>query len=521
MQLPTPVPTLRSAMADLLGTSSDLCARDPSLRELGQVVDEQRASLNRPMRVAFVGRLNAGKSTMLNAFLGENLAPTGNGELTYNVSWIKYGETKEILAHLIDGTTTSVPVGSLDQLTRRDSNDPLLHRIRYLEFHHPNPMLKSFDLIDTPGLHSFWEKDSRNTQKLLTDPETRPHAIVLLFAETLRKEDNDELEKFHRSAGSMMSGLTAIGALTKVDIYEKGGKAALEEGRRVIAQIEETHPMARGNFFAILPVVGQTAYGAQILESADFATLEAVARLPKDVLSRLMRRELFAGREYPDDPTMPPLSARRILWEKLDAYGIDRALRGLGEGHSHADVQRYVYEETGVGKLRELVISHFGNRAYLIKSRTALGALKAKSLAVAQCVTGAASGVALKVGALVERIFLNEPRFKEFELLEKHYSGRVSFNPNELDDLLLLTGERGGSCANRLGLTESASPQEMLDVAQARAGYWKAIVNNPCEPEHRRASATILADSFFHIRNRVRDAVEHRKVAEELLAYEL
>ena len=116
------------------------------------------------MRVAFVGRLNAGKSTLLNAFLGENVAPTGNGELTYNVSWIKHGVPKRV-AHLVDGTAMEMSSSLVEELTQRNSSNPLRDRIRYFEIHHPSTMLRQFDLIDTPGLHSFYQNDSRKYTK--------------------------------------------------------------------------------------------------------------------------------------------------------------------------------------------------------------------------------------------------------------------------------------------------------------------------------------------------------------------
>ena len=264
-----------------------------------------------------------------------------------------------------------------------------------------------------------------NTQRLLIDPETRPHAIVFLFAETLRRDDNEELEKFHRCAGSLMSGLTAIGGLTKVDIAEEDDKSALEQGRRIIAQIEKDHPSARRNFYTILPVVGQAAYGAQVLDDADLNTLVALVGLPERRLTKLLKRSLFTKTEYSDEPEIPPLRDRQRLWRKLDEYGTGRAIRGLRAGASPSELASYIHRESGVGALRDLVLSHFGNRAFLIKSRSTLGVVREKSFCLSQQLKGEPATTARTIAASVDRILLNEPRFREFVLLERYYSGTL------------------------------------------------------------------------------------------------
>ena len=51
------------------------------LEQLRAAIAEARGHLDEPMRVAIVGQIKAGKSTMLNALLGEELVATGTEEL--------------------------------------------------------------------------------------------------------------------------------------------------------------------------------------------------------------------------------------------------------------------------------------------------------------------------------------------------------------------------------------------------------------------------------------------------------
>ena len=52
--------------------------------------------LDEPLRVAIAGKVKAGKSTLLNALVGEELAPTDAGECTRIVTWYRDGITYRV-----------------------------------------------------------------------------------------------------------------------------------------------------------------------------------------------------------------------------------------------------------------------------------------------------------------------------------------------------------------------------------------------------------------------------------------
>lgn len=516
----TLIKPLRQGVVELLDAAHVRCGSIPELSDLDRIIEQKRKTLDTPMRVAFVGRTSAGKSTMLNAFLGEHLAEMGTRELTNNVSWFKHGNSPDIRVHLAKGGIEKRSMEELKALSTHNSAHELSEKTQYLEFERPIEMLRKFDLIDTPGLHSFYETDSRKTKDLLLHEQTRPHALILLFAETLRQDDLDELDKFHEAAGSVMNGLTAIGGLNKVDVYETNGKGALEQGMRVIEQIATKHASAYRSMYSMLPVVGQAAFGGQILNSDDLEVLEEIAGLPEERLRKLTTVKEFFYKDYTDEPSLPSATARKALYDKLDLFGVRRAVEALREGVPPEALSAHLMRVSGVSRLRDLVVSHFGNRAFLIKTRATLGALRNLGFPLSQSLRGDGANAAREIVNLVDRILLNEPRFREFILLERHYAGNLDLGESEVQDLLLVTGERGYSCALRLGLEESAPMDRMLDAAQKRLNYWRAVQSDPFGAMVRRDSASILMDSYGHILNRLRSAAEHCKAAEELLAYE-
>ena len=56
--------------------------------------------LDEPLRVAIAGRVKAGKSTLLNALVGERLAATDAGECTRIVTWYRNALGYRVVAEL-------------------------------------------------------------------------------------------------------------------------------------------------------------------------------------------------------------------------------------------------------------------------------------------------------------------------------------------------------------------------------------------------------------------------------------
>src|SRR5207248_3112784 len=82
---------VRDAVAVYSGTP-----QEAELREL-------MVRLGEPLRVAIAGRVKAGKSTLLNALVGQALAPTDAGESTRIVTWYRNGVTYRATLHPSDG----------------------------------------------------------------------------------------------------------------------------------------------------------------------------------------------------------------------------------------------------------------------------------------------------------------------------------------------------------------------------------------------------------------------------------
>ncbi|MDF2492354.1 MAG: GTP-binding protein [Microbacterium sp.] len=75
-----------SAPAELLARARTVYGDDPAA---SRILDELEVRLREPVRIAIAGMVKAGKSTLLNALIGEQIAPTDAGECTRTVIWYR------------------------------------------------------------------------------------------------------------------------------------------------------------------------------------------------------------------------------------------------------------------------------------------------------------------------------------------------------------------------------------------------------------------------------------------------
>ncbi|NEP79222.1 MAG: GTP-binding protein HSR1 [Okeania sp. SIO3B3] len=378
--------SLRDRAEETFELAIKLTADSSNLAGLHQKIQQCHQRLHEPMRVAVVGKIKAGKSSLMNALLGESVVATGVEELTFNVNWFKYGETPSLVVHFkSDRPPETKTLEELEQLTsRREENRAFLVEIEYIEVFYPNPILKTFNLIDTPGLDSAFSEDSRNTLDFLqlrpedltgvTQKEaSKADAILYLFNQSMATSDQGVLEEFIGEKVENSTPINSIGILTKVDNYWPDKSDPLDAGRAIAQRLLSEHSQLRNLLYTIFPVSGLLGLGAKTLSAEDVATLEQLAALPIEEFKRLTKSATRFNKEYSDRPNIPASINREQLLNKLGLYGVFQGRELIRGGIKNNDeLKEKLLEFSGVPKLQDLVVSHFGNRAFLIKLNSSL-----------------------------------------------------------------------------------------------------------------------------------------------------
>lgn len=97
--------------------------------------------------------------------------------------------------------------------------------------------------------------------------------------------------------------------------------------------------------------------------------------------------------------------------------------------------------------------------------------------------------------------------FEQLSALRACYEHKLSFDDQEKQQLLAITGEHGTNCYARLQAEETTSVDELARRADERMRYWQARAHNSMAANRdTRRAAMVMFNSCQDIRQRVRQA---------------
>jgi len=126
--------------------------------------------------VAVVGQFKRGKSTLVNALLGEPLLPVGVPPVTSVVALLRAGPTPQVSVHFRHAPASEVPLDRLGDYVAETGNPGNARGVSAVEIEWPLRLLESgLCLVDTPGVGSIFEANARETREFV------PHVDAALM----------------------------------------------------------------------------------------------------------------------------------------------------------------------------------------------------------------------------------------------------------------------------------------------------------------------------------------------------
>jgi GTPase SAR1 family protein len=375
------------SLVDLLREECDTMAGEVSGTPQAGEVREVRTRLDEPIRIAIAGRVKAGKSTLLNAMVGERLAATDAGECTRIPTWYRHGDSYRVMAIRRDGEPKELRFDRSSGKLDIDLGSLVVEDIERIEVEWPLEALKDGILVDTPGLASLDDRSSIRTRELLgLEPDRTSQADAVLYClRHLHRTDAEYLGAFldHSVVGA--SAANAIAVLTRSDEIGAGRPDALESAAR-IARRYAGDPRVRAMCAGVVPVVGLMAETGQSLTESEAATVRTLAgQSDADLADQLVSADRFAdggGEVSPDD--------RVALLDRLGIYGVRVAVAFAREAATDGrrlgavELGHHLLAESGLISLARAIEQRFVPQAEALKARSALVGLRAVAHHVAE-----------------------------------------------------------------------------------------------------------------------------------------
>lgn len=285
-------------------------------QDLAQRASAAAARLRRPNTiVCVVGEFKQGKSSLINALLGQPVCPVDDDLATSAITLVRYGDQASAVVKRKEGDQTvsePIPIADLHNWVSEVGNPHNGKGVERVEIAFPSPLLKQgLVVVDTPGMGGLGAGHAAATLAFL------PFADGLIFASDASAELSAPEVEFLRRATELCP--TVLFALTKIDLYPSWQR---------IMELNRGHFERAGIKIPMVPC--SSALRSEALNRKDRA-LNDLSRVPELV-------------KHLGDDVVTPAKAGAAARSAADATGI------IGQVQAGLEEERKVLADPSSGK---------------------------------------------------------------------------------------------------------------------------------------------------------------------------
>lgn len=464
----------------LITLCEDVLRREPVDR-----VQRVRERLMAPLRVAVAGRLNAGKSTLVNTLLSQRVAPVDSRECTRIVTWYQYGPQDRVCVEHRDGSQTPLTLDEGQQVPADLRADPT--EIRRVVVTLSNAALRDLTIIDTPGLDTASTDLADATRQLLGLGASYGEPDVTLYVMTqLRAADRTRLRQLLDGG----SPTTDFVVLSKVD--RLGAEDPWPAAERVAATAADE---LDGVVWDVQPVIGLLAESAAAgrITERDARALHRLLAFERGTMARLLVAErVFLNA---DDDRLGPVRDRQRLLDRFAMYGLQRLVLHERLRGSARDYATWSHRHSRFGSVLSVVADVFRSHSEVLKVRRARNELLHMTFD-GTLAPGTGRMVRDEIG-LIDKLPEGH-RLQELELLAKVRQGAIPVRPADLEHEMRRV-LAPGPVPQRLGQAEQTSSAELARAARSAIDRWRVTQVDYRHPLSVRRAAEVIERTYMRL----------------------
>jgi hypothetical protein len=414
--------------------------------------------LGEPLRLAVTGPRRSGRSTLVNALVGQEVAPVDTDGGPPALAWYQDGPAARVTVYPAQSPAYELPPPPPGRRPRVPTGEGDVDEIVVVC---PTRALRRTHLADTSPVGPAGDPAATAAaERVLREADA-----LLYLTPRLREEDL----RFLRLAGDTRlpgaAGVHVITVLTRADETGGGRIDALVAAKQAARRRRRDPRLAAlcQDVVAASPLLAYAARGLTVDEFAGLGALAGVARA--ELEPHLLSTDRFTA---PGFPVPVDAAMRRALLHRLGLLGVRLASTLVRTGcRERGDLADRLVRHSGLAELQESVAEHFLARRPALKARSAL-------LALAVVLRADPLPAAAHLAAELERLVAGAHEFREMRLLAALRARRVRL-PDELaGQARRLAGGQGGGPHERLGLPADAPPDDVWTHAAAAVDRWRA-----------------------------------------------
>ena len=429
--------------------------------QLAEPAAQLRELVSRPPRVAVIGRLKSGKSTLVNALTESRIAVTGSLECTMAVSIYDEGAPARAEVIGLDGQVVTVPL----------AGEPLTHLGRPLgEIDHvrqfvPIARLSKLGIIDTPGTATLTVENEQRTRRMLIDgaqdtKRASAWADCAVFLSDSAPRDDERA--FLSDLG--MTPLTTVGVLSRADSFGAGAfgrENPLQQAERYADRIAE---QLGGSVETVVPLSGLLA------ESA--LTGRVTGALARDVASiSMLDRETLIDFIEADDPgtVVDGFTAeeRDQILDIMGEYGLVYG-RAVAAEHGPAGLLEWMRRTSGIDRLTAIITQEMPYYATLQRAVRIVEALETLSN----------SPESREHVLWVQSVLQSQPLMREV-MLYRSFKNTMADSPRSTLIPRLRAAIQGATPAEQVGLAPETPRNIVEDALRSELGELRELAMTP------------------------------------------
>ncbi|GIM97383.1 hypothetical protein [Paractinoplanes toevensis] len=424
-----------------------------------------RERLVEPLRLAVAGPPGSGKSTLVNALIGEDVAPVVVEGAGGAPVWFQDGPRP--VAHVFppDAPAWTAPMRRAKEAGH--AVDWALGGVSRVVVDWPCRALRHTRLLDAAGVEG----------------DTEVPADALLYVTRHLGDDLTPLQESQSGRGAGAFPVHVMVVLSRAD-ETAGGRPDAILGARQIARRRRREPRVAALCQDVLALSGQLALAGRGLREEEYASVAAVAALPKaDADARLLSTDRFTAAGFGVDV---PVQRREALLRRFGIGGLRLAVTLVRSGaRSRAELGAQLMRQSGLTELQASISDLFTARRDALKARTAL-------IALDHLLRAESRPQAAHLVAELDRLVAGAHEFRELRLLAALRTGRVTLPAELAVEARRLAGGEGTAHAERLGLPAESPPEQLWPVAEDAAGRWHQQTRAATTAGGRRAAEVVL-----------------------------